>query len=59
MLTCQFISCLSQVQGYELILSPEIEQFLGDAERCAEVVDWYRSSFAEFLQDGFEVFLGF
>lgn len=57
-LASELIRCLAHVDGLKLILLPESEQFLSHTERCSDIVHWHWSSFGQFLQNRFHVFLG-
>lgn len=57
-LASQLVGCLSHVDWFKLVFTPEIEQFSRHAERCANVVNWEWSSLTQFLKDRLQVLLG-
>ena len=55
-LTSQLIRCLSHIDRFKFVFSPEAEELLGDTETGSDIMDWQRLPLAKSLQDRLQVF---
>ena len=56
-LTSKLIGCLSDINGFKLVLLPECEKLFGNTERSSYPVNRHRSSLRQLLQDRLQMFL--